>query len=64
VSLTGGILRKLIPLATGNIQPVRCSCGQRLFDGFMFGAIKCHRCGRLHKFIAKEEKEAYIDKSA
>lgn len=41
---------------------VRCpACGQRLFDGWLVGRIKCPRgrCGKLLEFIAVSKKAEY-----
>lgn len=40
------------------LPQVRCVCGQRLFDGELDGEIKCARCKRIVKFIAKGKKTA------
>lgn len=40
------------------LPQVRCTCGQRLFDGKMEGQIKCQRCKRLMSFTCPELKRA------
>lgn len=54
--------------ATGDIKPKTCErCGARLFDGFMFGVIKCRRCNWMNWFtdkLYKPRENEYIIKSA
>lgn len=44
------------PPRAASLPIVRCVCGQRLFDGYLVGEIKCKSCKRVMKFLAKNEK--------
>jgi len=38
----------------------RCDrCRRRLFDGFLFGVIKCPHCNRLLELVDKKAEEEY-----
>jgi len=43
--------------AEEELKPVRCLCGQRLFDGQLFGVIRCPRCKRDLKFTERDVQE-------
>jgi len=47
-------------LRTSNLPINRCDrCRRRLFDGFLFGVIKCPHCNRLSEFVDKKAEEEY-----
>lgn len=40
---------------------VRCpGCNRRMFDGWLFGILKCPHCNTMLKFIDKEDAKEYI----
>lgn len=44
--------------ATGEMKPKTCErCRARLFDGLMFGVIRCRRCNWMNWFTDKWETD-------
>lgn len=39
---------------------IRCAkCKRRLFDGFLYGVIKCYNCNWIMNFIDKNAEQVY-----